>query len=199
MVVRHRGAWHGLGNGRDGGPSHRHTKVHGYPRKQGIGYESPGRTKISDVSLCANVVGLNRLTRIIFYQASEARGNASAEVKEEKNEKKIVALCAKGATEDANRVIRQRLADAATIHDLSLLGTSCQSGQVIADGYIAVALSSSPVDWLTALQVVFHFPPDDRYENAGKLGCLRFLFLGPVISLRPPEKLGPKTTSTTKQ
>ena len=61
----------------------------------------------------ADVVGLNRLTRVIFTRAcGGVVGMASVEVKEEKAEKKIVALCAKGATEDANRMIRQRLADA---------------------------------------------------------------------------------------
>ena len=50
----------------------------------------------------ADVVGLNRFTRMIFTRACGGIvGMARAEVREEKTAKKTVALCAKGSTQDA--------------------------------------------------------------------------------------------------
>ena len=85
-----------------------------------------------------DVVGLNRFTRTIFTKAcGGVVGMANAQVKEEKNEKKTVALCAKGATEDANRMLRQRLIDAGyhpmTFHCFGY-GPASLAEQVIADG-----------------------------------------------------------------
>ncbi len=120
-----------------------------------------------------DVVGLNQFTRIIFTRAcGGVVGMTSAEVKEEKKEKKIVALCAKGTTEDANRMIRQRLADAGyhpmTFHCFGFGPASLE--QVITEGYIDGGVVELSSDWLDRIAGGYSFPPDDRYENAGKLG-----------------------------
>lgn len=120
-----------------------------------------------------DVVGLNHFTRIIFTKAcGGVVGMASAEVKEEKEKKKIVALCAKGTTEDANRMIRQRLADAGyhpmTFHCFGFGPASLE--QVIAAGYIDGGVIELSSDWLDRIAGGYSFPPDDRYENAGKFG-----------------------------
>jgi uncharacterized protein (UPF0261 family) len=121
----------------------------------------------------ADVVGLNRFTRTIFTRAcGGVVGMANAQVKEEKDEKKTVALCAKGATEDANRMLRQRLIDAGyhpmTFHCFGFGPASLE--QVIADGYIDGGVIELSSDWLDRIGGGSSFPPDDRYENAGKLG-----------------------------
>jgi len=145
----------------------------------------------------ADVVGLNRLTRIIFTRAcGGVVGMASAEVKEEKKEKKIVALCAKGSTEDANRMIRQRLADAGyhpmTFHCFGFGPASLE--QVIADGYIDGGVIELSSDWLDRIAGGFSFPPDDRYENAGKLGLPQVFVPGTcdVIAAPPGKHTGRK-------
>jgi len=120
-----------------------------------------------------DVVGLNRLTRTIFTKAcGGVVGMANAEVKEEKDDKKIVALCAKGTTEDANRMLRERITEAGfqpmTFHCFGFGPASLE--QVIADGYIDGGVIELASDWLDRIAGGDSFPPDDRYENAGKLG-----------------------------
>ena len=122
---------------------------------------------------------------------------ASAQVKEEKNEKKIVALCAKGATEDANRMIRQRLVDAGyhpmTFHCFGFGPVSLE--QVIADGHIDGGVIELSSDWLDRIAGGFSFPPDDRYENAGKLGLPQVFVPGTcdIIAAPPGKHTGRKT------
>ncbi len=146
----------------------------------------------------ADVVGLNRITRVIFTRAcGGVVGMASAEVKEEENEKKIVALCAKGATEDANRMIRQRLADAGyqpmTFHCFGFGPASLE--QVIADGYIDGGVIELSSDWLDRIAGGYSFPPDDRYENAGKFGLPQVFVPGTcdIIAAPPGKYTGRKT------
>ena len=146
----------------------------------------------------ADVVGLNRFTRIIFTRAcGGVVGMASAEVKEDKNEKKIVALCAKGATEDTNRRIRQRLADAGflpmTFHCFGFGPASLE--QIIADGYIDGGVIELSSDWLDRIAGGYSFPPDDRYENAGKFGLPQVFVPGTcdIIAAPPGKHTGRKT------
>jgi uncharacterized protein (UPF0261 family) len=146
----------------------------------------------------ADVVGLNHFTRVIFTRAcGGVVGMASAEVEEEENEKKIVALCAKGSTEDANRMIRQRLADAGyqpmTFHCFGFGPASLE--QVIADGYIDGGVIELSSDWLDRIAGGYSFPPDDRYENAGKLGLPQVFVPGTcdVIAAPPGKYSGRKT------
>jgi uncharacterized protein (UPF0261 family) len=137
----------------------------------------------------SDVVGLNRFTRIIFTRAcGGVVGMASAEVKEEKDEKKIVALCAKGTTEDANRMIRQGLADAGyhpmTFHCFGFGPASLE--QVIADGYIDGGVIELSSDWLDRIAGGYSFPPDDRYENAGKFGLPQVFVPGTCDMIAAP-------------
>jgi len=137
----------------------------------------------------SDVVGLNRFTRIIFTRAcGGVVGMASAEVKEEKDEKKIVALCAKGTTEDANRMIRQRLADAGyhpmTFHCFGFGPASLE--QAIADGYIDGGVIELSSDWLDRIAGGYSFSPDDRYENAGKFGLPQVFVPGTCDMIAAP-------------
>ena len=145
-----------------------------------------------------DVVGLNHFTRMIFTRAcGGVVGMASAEVKEEKDEKKIVALCAKGSTEDTNRMIRQRLADAGflpmTFHCFGFGPASLE--QVIADGYIDGGVIELSSDWLDRIAGGYSFPPDDRYENAGRLGLPQVFVPGTcdLIAAPPGKHTGRKT------
>ena len=120
-----------------------------------------------------DVVGLNRLTRTIFTRAcGGVVGMANVEVIHPKDDRKIVALCAKGTTEDANRRIRDRLTAASyqpmTFHCFGFGPASLE--QVLADGYIDGGVIELASDWLDRIGGGDSFPPDDRYENAGKLG-----------------------------
>lgn len=121
----------------------------------------------------ADVVGLNHLTRTIFARAcGGVVGMANVEVAPEKNNKKVVAVCAKGTTEDTNRRIRDRLSDAGylpmTFHCFGFGPASME--QVLADGYVDGGVIELASDWLDRIAGGDSFPPDDRYENAGKLG-----------------------------
>ncbi len=120
-----------------------------------------------------DVVGVNRLTRTIFSRAcGGVVGMANVEIPSETGDKKVVAVCAKGTTEDANRRIRDRLTDAGyqpmTFHCFGFGPASLE--QVLADGYIDGGVIELASDWLDRLGGGDSFPPDDRYENAGKLG-----------------------------
>lgn len=146
----------------------------------------------------ADVVGLNRFTRTIFTRAcGGVVGMANIEVEEEKNRKKIVALCAKGSTEQANRMIRQRLVDAGyhpmTFHCFGFGPVSME--QVIADGYVDGGVIELSSDWLDRITGGFSFPPDDRYENAGKLGLPQVFIPGTcdLIAAPPGKYTGRKT------
>ena len=139
----------------------------------------------------ADVVGLNRLTRVIFTRAcGGVVGMARAEVKEEEDEKKIVALCAKGSTEDANRMIRQRLVDAGyhpmTFHCFGFGPASLE--QVITDGYIDGGVIELSSDWLDRITGGYSFPPDDRYENAGKVGLPQVFVPGTCDIIAAPRE-----------
>lgn len=145
-----------------------------------------------------DVVGLHRLTRVIFTRAcGGVVGMANAEAREEKGEKKIVALCAKGATEDANRMIRQRLADAGflpmTFHCFGFGPASLE--QVLTEGYIDGGVIELSSDWLDRIAGGYSFPPDDRYENAGKLGLPQIFVPGTcdLIAAPPGKHTGRKT------
>ncbi len=146
----------------------------------------------------ADVVGLNHFTRMIFTRAcGGVVGMARAEVKEEENKKKIVALCAKGTTDDANRMIRQRLVDAGyhpmTFHCFGFGPVSLE--QVIAEGYVDGGVIELSSDWLDRVTGGFSFPADDRYENAGKLGLPQVFVPGTcdLIAAPPGELTGRKT------
>jgi uncharacterized protein (UPF0261 family) len=146
----------------------------------------------------ADVAGLNRFTKVIFTRAcGGVVGMARAEIKEEKNQKKTVALCAKGSTEDANRRIRERLADAGyqtmTFHCFGFGPASLE--QVIADGYIDGGVIELSSDWLDHIGGGSSFPPDDRYENAGKLGLPQVFVPGTcdLIAAPPGKYTGRKT------
>ncbi len=120
-----------------------------------------------------DVVGINRLTRTIFTKACGAIvGMANVEAKEEPSDRKTVALCAKGTTEDANRMIRERLSDAGyqpvTFHCFGFGPASME--EVIAGGYIDGGVIEFASDWLDSVGGGASFPPPDRYENAGRLG-----------------------------
>ncbi|OPY60863.1 MAG: hypothetical protein A4E57_04344 [Syntrophorhabdaceae bacterium PtaU1.Bin034] len=120
-----------------------------------------------------DVVGINRLTRTVFTKACGAVvGMANADVKHEPSEKKTVAICAKGTTEDANRMIRQKLLDAdyqpMTFHCFGFGPASFE--QVLSDGYIDGGVIELASDWMDHIGGGDSFPPDDRYENAGRLG-----------------------------
>ncbi|NLX90180.1 MAG: hypothetical protein GXZ07_01070 [Firmicutes bacterium] len=120
-----------------------------------------------------DVVGINRLTKTIFTRAAGAVvGMANAEVKQEESGKKTVLLCAKGTTEAANRKIRQRIIDTGfvpmTFHCWGYGPAAVE--QVIKDGYINGGVIEYASDWLDRIAGGSSYPPDDRYENAGKLG-----------------------------
>jgi uncharacterized protein (UPF0261 family) len=140
----------------------------------------------------SDVAGINRFTRMIFTRAcGGVVGMANVEVKEDKNEKKTVALCAKGSTEYANRMIRQRLVDAGyhpmTFHCFGFGPVSLE--EVIADGYIDGGVIELSSDWLDRITGGFSFPPDDRYENAGKLGLPQVFVPGTCdLTAGPPGK-----------
>lgn len=140
----------------------------------------------------SDVAGLNRFTRMIFTRAcGGVVGMARVEVKEEKNTKRTVALCAKGSTENANRMIRQRLADAGfvpmTFHCFGFGPVSLE--QVIADGYIDGGVIELSSDWLDHITGGFSYPPEDRYENAGKLGLPQVFVPGTCdLTAGPPGK-----------
>ena len=112
----------------------------------------------------------------------------NAEIKGEKDEKKIVALCAKGTTEEANRMIRQRLADAGyhpmTFHCFGFGPASLE--QVIAEGYIDGGVIELSSDWLDRIAGGYSFPPGDRYENAGKLGLPQVFVPGTCDMIAAP-------------
>lgn len=134
---------------------------------------SVGTKDISMFHSVTDVVGINKLTRTIFTKACGAIvGMANAEVEEVAADKKIVALCAKGTTEPTNRALRQRIAEAGflpmTFHCFGI-GPASQE-QVTADGFIDGGVIELSSDWLDHIAGGDSFPPDDRYENAGKLG-----------------------------
>jgi len=158
-----------------------------------------GTKDISMFHSVVDVVGLNRLTKLIFTRAcGGVVGMANAEVKEEKGEKKIVALCAKGSTEDSSRMIRERLADAGflpmTFHCFGFGPASLE--QVIADGYIDGGVIEFSSDWLDRIAGGYSFPPDDRYENAGKIGLPQVFVPGScdLIAAPPGKYTGRKST-----
>jgi len=120
-----------------------------------------------------DVVGINRLTRTIFTKACGAIvGMANVEAEEETNDRKTVAFCAKGTTEKANRMIRERLCEVGyqpmTFHCFGFGPASME--EVIADGYIDGGVIEFASDWLDSIGGGASFPPPDRYENAGRLG-----------------------------
>ena len=136
----------------------------------------------------ADVVGINHFTRMIFTQAcGGVVGMANAEMKEEMNKEKIVALCAKGSTEDTSRMIRQSLVDAGyrpmTFHCFGFGPASLE--QVIADGYIDGGVIELSNDWLDHIAGGYSFPQMIVMRMPVRLDCLRFLFLGAVILLPP--------------
>jgi uncharacterized protein (UPF0261 family) len=139
-----------------------------------------------------DVVGINHFTRMIFTRAcGGVVGMANAEIKEEMNKEKIVALCAKGSTEDTSRMIRQRLVDAGyrpmTFHCFGFGPASLE--QVIADGYIDGGVIELSNDWLDRIAGGYSFPPDDRYENAGKIGLPQVFVPGSCdLIAAPPGK-----------
>lgn len=120
-----------------------------------------------------DVVGINTLTRTIFSRAcGGVVGMANAEVKQETDEKKIVALMAKGTTEPINRLLRYRIEASGfqpmTFHCFGYGPASLE--QVIADGYINGGVIELSSDWLDYICGGDSFPPGDRYETAGKQG-----------------------------
>jgi uncharacterized protein (UPF0261 family) len=128
-----------------------------------------------------DVVGLNRLTRTVFTRAcGGVVGMANAEVKLEPSDRKTVAVCAKGTTEDANRMIRQGLFDAGyqamTFHCFGFGPASLE--QVLSDGYIDGGVIELANDWLDRIGGGDSFPPDDRYETAGRLGLPQIFIPG---------------------
>ena len=146
----------------------------------------------------ADVAGLNRFTRTIFTRAcGGVVGMIRAEVKEQRNENKMVALCAKGSTEDASRMIRERLTEEGynpmTFHCFGYGPASLE--QVIADGYIDGGVIEFSSDWLDRIGGGSSFPPDDRYENAGKLGLPQVFVPGTcdLIAAPPGKYTGRKT------
>jgi len=162
-----------------------------------------GTKDISMFHSVVDVVGLNRLTKLIFTRAcGGVVGMANAEVKEEKDEKKIVALCAKGSTEDTSRMIRQRLVDAGflpmTFHCFGFGPASLE--QVIADGYIDGGVIELSSDWLDHIAGGYSFPPDDRYENAGKIGLPQVFVPGScdLIAAPPGKHTGRKSNPHNK-
>lgn len=128
-----------------------------------------------------DVVGINRLTRTIFTKACGAIvGMANAEVEHDPTDRKTVAICAKGTTEAANRMIRQRLFDAGyqpmTFHCFGYGPASLE--QVLSDGYIDGGVIEFSSDWLDKIAEGASFPPEDRYENAGKAGLPQIFIPG---------------------
>ena len=120
-----------------------------------------------------DVVGINRLTRTVFARAcGGVVGMANVDIMHDVHAKKVVAICAKGTTEDANRRIRDRLTTAdfqpMTFHCFGFGPASLE--HVLADGYIDGGVIELASDWLDRIGGGDSFPPDDRYENAGKLG-----------------------------
>ena len=120
-----------------------------------------------------DVVGLNRLTKTIFAKAcGGVVGMANAEVRHEGSDRKTVVVCAKGTTEDTNRMLRDKLTEAGfqpmTFHCFGFGPASLE--EVLADGYIDGGVIELASDWLDRIGGGDSFPPDDRYENAGKLG-----------------------------
>lgn len=120
-----------------------------------------------------DVVGLNPLLRTIFSKAcGGVVGMANAEVRLETSYRKTVAVCAKGTTEAANRIIRDKLADAGyqpmTFHCFGYGPASLE--QIIKDGYIDGGVIELASDWLDRIGGGASFPPADRYENVGERG-----------------------------
>lgn len=120
-----------------------------------------------------DVVGINLLTRTIFTRAcGGVVGMANTEIKPEPEDKKIVAIMAKGCTELTNRVLRDKIAAAGyqpmTFHCFGFGPASLE--QVLKDGFIDGGVIELSSDWLDRIGGGDSFPPDDRYENAGKLG-----------------------------
>ena len=142
-----------------------------------------GTTDIAMFHSVSDPVGLNRMTRTVFAQACGAIvGMASAEVKEEKQTgKKTIALCAKGTTEDANRALRQKIFDAGyqvmTFHCFGFGPASLEMILKIG-GYIDGGVIELSNDWLDRIKGADSWPPDDRYENAGRLGLPQIFIPG---------------------
>ena len=67
--------------------------------------------------------------------------------------------------------------------------------QVIADGYIDGGVIELSSDWLDRIGGGSSFPPDDRYENAGKLGLPQVFVPGTcdLIAAPPGKYTGRKT------
>jgi uncharacterized protein (UPF0261 family) len=146
----------------------------------------------------SDVAGLNRFTKTIFTRAcGGVVGMIRVEIEEEENNKKTVALCAKGSTENANRLIRERLSEAGflpmTFHCFGFGPVSLE--QVIKDGYIDGGVIELSSDWLDRLGGGSSYPPDDRYENAGKLGLPQVFVPGTcdLIAAPPGKYSGRKT------
>jgi len=97
---------------------------------------------------------------------------ANAEVRLETSYRKTVAVCAKGTTEAANRIIRDKLADAGyqpmTFHCFGYGPASLE--QIIKDGYIDGGVIELASAWLARIGGGASFPPADRYENVGERG-----------------------------
>jgi uncharacterized protein (UPF0261 family) len=88
-------------------------------------------------------------------------------------------------------MIRQRLADAGflpmTFHCFGFGPASLE--QVIADGYIDGGVIEFSSDWLDRIAGGYSFPPDDRYENAGKIGLPQVFVPGSCdLIAAPPGK-----------
>ncbi len=132
--------------------------------------------KTSDICMfhsVSDVAGLNRLTKTIFARAcGGVVGMARAEIPQEKGEQKTIGFCSKGTTEAANVMIRQRIFEAGyqpmTFHCFGFGPASFE--QVIKDGFIEGGVIELASDWIDRIGGGNSFPPDDRYENAGKLG-----------------------------
>lgn len=130
----------------------------------------------------SDVVGLNRMTRMIFSQACSAVvGMANANVKQEQDDRKTIALCAKGTTEDANRMLRGKILEAGyQVMTFHCFGFGPASLEMILGlgGYIDGGVIELANDWLDRLKGADSWPPDDRYENAGKLGLPQIFIPG---------------------
>lgn len=130
----------------------------------------------SDICMIHSVIdpnGLNRLLRTIYTRACGAVvGMVNTEVKQEASEKKTVSLCTKGGHEATYRKIRQKLNDAGyepvTFHCFGYGPASLE--QLLKEGYIEGGCIEFASDWGERLAGGDTFPPDDRYENSGKLG-----------------------------
>jgi uncharacterized protein (UPF0261 family) len=135
---------------------------------------SVGTSDICMFHSVTDVVGINRITRTIFTRAcGGVVGMANAEVKSDpEKSKKIVVIMAKGCTEPANQALRDRVAAAGfqpmTFHCFGYGPASLE--QVLKDGFIEGGVIELSSDWLDHIGGGDSFPPDDRYENAGKHG-----------------------------